>query len=97
MEEAIATLIPLGLAVYSLLLIIKSWKHPSVRWSRIAAVCAGAGLGVLIFGWPTGIVSGLAAAAIAPEILRRWGARSNTTSVREEMEDNEPPKNTGGN
>lgn len=94
MDEIFLHLIPLALAIYSILLVIRSWKHPRTRWLRLAAIVCGAPLGVLAFGWPEGVITGLAASVIGPLIVQRWENRLPLSVEPQEKVEDVPPQIT---
>lgn len=94
MDEILSSLLPLGLAIYSILLVIKSWPHKKTALLRASAVILGATLGILTMGWPEGLITGLAAAAVAPFLFKKLTTAAPTvaTSHEEKVEEG-PPKN----
>lgn len=86
-------LLTIGLAVYSLLVVVKAWKERRSVLLPVMAAVFGVALGLLILGWPEGIILGLAAGSIAPFALERWGGKEKTS---DEIEETGPPRPRDG-
>jgi hypothetical protein len=91
--DELGTFMTIGLALYSILRIIKSWGHKkTLAWS-VAVAVLGAIFGTLVMGWPSGLIMGLASSAIAPHALAKWINNVPAPTVeRVETEENEPPR-----
>lgn len=82
-------LLTIGLAVYALLAVIKAWRDKRPVLLPVMAAVLGSALGLLIAGWPQGLILGLAAGAVAPLALKRWGSGEQSSG---EIEENGPPR-----
>ena len=93
MGETLGNLLEMGLAIASILVVLKSWGNKRLFITRLVAVIVGAGLGVLVMVWPDGLVAGLAAAAIAPYALQRWIHTHPNSAGNQRVEEEElsPP------
>jgi len=91
--DELGIILTLGLAIFALLRIIKSWRHKKSMILSSAAALIGALLGILALGWPQGMIVGLAASAVAPYALQRWINNVPAPAVeRTESEETSPPQ-----
>lgn len=72
-DEWVMAVVTLGLAGYA---VAGLWRRTvRTRSAYGVGLIVGAGLGVLVLGWPEGLVIGLGASGIGPDVVRHGRAR----------------------